>query len=92
MKNKKSISLKLYFFTTDLPDKPLLCWSNGKVMVETNEAKGIHKTSSSVMFNSLEDIPKAVKKALSKEKIYLVGQLVGGKTCPQVDFGVSVVR
>ena len=76
MKNNKTISVKLYFFTNKLPEKidgRVACWAIGNLQVEANSSKGIKNTQKSLMFHSVEEIPQLLKKAFKKEKIILVG-------------------
>ena len=75
MKTNKTIGVSLYFFTNDLPKdvgEPA-CWSKGNLQVRHNASKKIKNTSKSMMFNSVEEIPQVLKKALRKENITLVG-------------------
>ncbi len=72
-KNNKTIGLKIYFFTNDLPAKIgkngkfTPCWEKGMVYLENSGLKGI-------MFNSQSEIQWAVGEMLSKAKILPIVQ------------------
>jgi len=75
-KDKKTIGVMIRFFANDLPDKVgkkmdrIPFWTCGNVHLEANPGKGI-KTQDE-MFNYFEDIPRAIKTVLSRNKLVAV--------------------
>ena len=75
-KDKKTIGVTVRFFANDLPDTvggkndQIPFWTKGNVHLESNPKKGIK--SQNAIFNSLDDIPRAIKVVLSRSKLVAV--------------------
>jgi hypothetical protein len=71
-KDGKSIKLTISFFTSGLPNqleetKLTPCWLKGHIYLNANKTKSIKPQQE--IFNSLEEIPIALKKVFRKGKL-----------------------
>jgi hypothetical protein len=79
MKNNKTITLRITFFTNDLPIRigvgggKIPIWNCGQVAIDANKEKGIK--SGGTMFNGLDDIERAIRLVMKKHKIVILGYL-----------------
>ena len=70
MKSNKTIGLKIYFWTNNLPkrvgdkDSVIPFWEGGQIALEANKEKGIK--AQTLIFNSLEELPMKIKEILAK--------------------------
>jgi hypothetical protein len=75
-KDKKTVGVVIRFFTNNLPEgvganmDQTPCWSCGNVRLEANGIKGIR--SNNVMFNYMDDLPRAIRAVLGKGKISVI--------------------
>jgi len=75
-KDNKTIGITIRFFTNDLPNyvgsrkDQIPFWTCGNVHLEANKTKSVKPKDE--IFNCFDDIPRAIKKVLSKGKLVAV--------------------
>lgn len=81
----KMISFKLRFWTNDLNNRKMV-WNDGAITVVTNRSRGLRNTNENhVFFNSIDEIPDAVRKILKENEISIVKKEKGSGKIYLVD-------